>query len=630
MHFFSWKNIFFYFLLLLVFLFAYSYTFDAKLSFAGDNANYYSLAKGLAEVNTYAANFLPSPRPANHFPPGYPFIMSVAMRLGIDSIFAMKVLNGLLLFISSILLHQITLRLTKNFVLSFVVAALMLLNANLLEYASIMMSEIPFLAFLLLTIYMFIRTKEASFSLRNPYFYLFILSMVALLYVRTIGISIFGAALLILLFNKKFKASAVLFFSVFILMLPWQIRSANLGGNSYMRQVMSVNPYDASKGKMAFGNWVDRAKNNSLRYISKEIPSSFFPSLKTLYKDPTTAKLIPAPMINWILGPILMILIIFGVWSVKDYRWFFLLFFGATLTILFLWPDVWFGIRFVLPTIPLAFLFAVLGLYFLVQLILKSRFNLLGSKNFSFVLLALLFVQVNPIKELHEKAEKEHPKLWRNFIRIAEWAGDNLDEDAVVATRKPAIFYVVSHVKTNVFPYTADRGEFLEKFEESGATHALIEQLGFFQTSKYLAPAVKSEPEKFPVAHSLNATPVQDKNGQKISLREAIWLVEYKPELGYNGPYKDGLRNGDGEYKTKAGVLIQAHWVNDTLHGPGKMTMNDGRIFEGEWVKGKKHGVFYIQTKDQRFESEWVHGVMNQYGYTLDEEGNRIQKVRMR
>ena len=630
MKFFSAKNIFYYVLLLLCFLLVYPYIFDAKLSLGGDNANYYSLAKGLATNNAYANNYLISPAPANHFPPGYPFIMSLLMRLGIDSIFAMKVLNGILLFISSILLFQITLKLTKNNTLSFVLALLTLLNANLLEYSSIMMSEISFLFFLLLTIYFFMLSKDREHSLKTVYFYLFILSLIALLYVRTIGIGLFGAALIMFLFNKKFKAAGILFFSVFILLLPWQIRSAKLGGNSYMKQVMRINPYDASKGDMKLGDWGNRAMKNSVRYLSKEIPAAIFPALTTPYKNPQTGKIVPASMLNWIVGGFLIVLAILGIWSVSKYRWFFLMFFGATLAVLLLWPEVWFGIRFLLPTVPLSLIFIILGFCFLIQLIIKSKFNLLESKKFSFVFLLLVFVQINPIKKLNEKANMEHPKLWQNYIKMAEWCGENLEEGSVVATRKPAIFYVASQVKTTVFPYTQDREEFIEKFQESGATHALVEQLGYFQTGKYLVPAVKAEPEKFPVVHTLSAKVVKDAKGQQITRREAMWLVGFKPDLGYNGAYVDGKRHGAGRYATKNGTLIEAHWVNDTLNGIGIMTTPDSVTYEGEWVKGKKHGIFYIQRKNQRIESIWNNGVMEVNGYELDSAGKRTKQIRLR
>ena len=79
-------------LIAVTFIAAYSYVFDPKLDLNGDNATYIELARNMAEGHGYChigAGGVENP--ANHFPVGYPFILSVLITLGLDSLLAFKI-----------------------------------------------------------------------------------------------------------------------------------------------------------------------------------------------------------------------------------------------------------------------------------------------------------------------------------------------------------------------------------------------------------------------------------------------------------------------------------------------------------------------------------------------------------
>ncbi|MDX2361646.1 MAG: hypothetical protein QNK23_12635 [Crocinitomicaceae bacterium] len=630
MKFFSSSSLLYLGLITLCFLFIYPFIFESKLFLGGDNANYYLLAKGLSEGEGYINYHFLNNIPANHFPPGYPFLMSLFMRIGIDSIAYMKMLNGLLLLISSYLFFHIAYRLSQNKILAFVLSILMLMNKHLLEYSTSLMSEIPFMCTLLLVLYLFFIFKDKDYSIKSPYFYFLIIALIFLIYLRTQGIAIFGALLLTLIISRQYKATIILFSLTLLAHLPWQMRSANLGGSGYMKQVMRVKPYDNTSEQMRAGDWAERVGENMARYVSKEIPHAIFPGISIVYKNAITGEKPTAPIIHWLIGFLIMIFTLLGIWSMKDNRKFFLLFIGITACLLLVWPQVWSGVRFLLPMIPFVLMFSVFGIIYMADFFRKSKENgLISSTKFAWIFSILALGFISQIKTLHTTAEGDYPRNYGNFFRMGTWCQNNLPEDAVIASRKPALFYSHYLGKCASFPYTLDREEFIRLFEESGATHLINEQLGYGQSWKYAFPVIQAEQDKFKLIHSFDAEIKKDAQGNRIPSTSAVWLFEFNPDLGYQGDYIDGLREGDGQYNYHNGSILTGHWENDTLQGPGVLTTNTGIIYKGNWVNGKKNGRFVLTDQNGTFESTWIDDVLNPLGYRLDEEGNRLEEVEL-
>lgn len=346
--------------LLFALLLIVPYTFDTKLFLGGDNCNYYILADGLANGKGYVSSNLPTPQPANHFPPGYSFLMSLFMRIGITSIMAFKVINSILVLITAFVFYRIVRQLTKQQLLSLVLGILLLLNAHILEYSSIMMSEISFTLFQLLSIYFLIRWHEEEYKLRSLHGTLFIVALICLIYIRTIGITMLGASFLFILFSRKYLSSFLVLGITLLALMPWQMRSSSLGGSSYVKSLFRVTPYDSQSKQMEFSDWGNRVQLNAIRYTSKEIPNSVFPNVKVTYRDPKTREIAQSTLGQWTLGVIIILLTFIGIISLKRYRWLFLFVFGSNLLIYMLWPEVWYGVRFILPMIPLIIMFAIL------------------------------------------------------------------------------------------------------------------------------------------------------------------------------------------------------------------------------------------------------------------------------
>src|SRR5210317_1167066 len=133
-------------ILFLIFFFSYQYIFDKKLDLGGDNAGYYILGKALSSGEGYTNIHFPDNPAHNHFPPGYPVIIALFMLVS-NSIIFIKIVNGVFLLGSALMMYKMLYKVSQNTKLAFVTSALMLLNMHLLYYSRIMMSEIPFLFF---------------------------------------------------------------------------------------------------------------------------------------------------------------------------------------------------------------------------------------------------------------------------------------------------------------------------------------------------------------------------------------------------------------------------------------------------------------------------------------------------
>ena len=136
----------------------YERSFDRKVHLGGDNAGYYIYGKSIAKGEGYKAIHTKDKVRANHFPPGYPALIAVVMKTFSGKIDTIKSANGFFMWAALFALFFLFRALTKNIHLSFVACMLTLLNFHMLEYSTIMMSEISFVLFSVLSLLLFVLT----------------------------------------------------------------------------------------------------------------------------------------------------------------------------------------------------------------------------------------------------------------------------------------------------------------------------------------------------------------------------------------------------------------------------------------------------------------------------------------
>ena len=535
------------FLLFVLGVSLYQMVVYTKIHLAGDNADYYILAKALMEGKGYTTVSNVSLPPANHFPPGYPFVLSLLMRiLGTDQA-TLTAFNSVFLLGALYLLFDLFRKSVKNIHLAFAVVAACLFNAYLMEYATIMMSEVPFLFFSALTLWCFVKIDLSENPFTQRMFYPFILLLAASFYIRTAGLSLVAGVIFYLLLQKNWKYLLAVTVGFVLLALPWQLRSRSIkGGNSYVKQLVMVNPYRPEMGALgtqyfdakgvkldrdsivklapqvkdtsnttgqAVADLTKRVTNNTKRYVSREIPAGIFPWLEHDPNDPTSSS-------EWLLGLIVLGLIGFGIFKLQENRTLFIGYTLGSFGILLLWPDVWFGVRFVLPLLPFLLFFFANGLYSAIKLGL-DKFDLGDNMVATAVLPLFLMAMFIPkwfnmgtrinaqnqqeeptpsIETLKVKAESEYEPNYKNYFAAAEWIKNNTPKDAVISCRKPSLLYLAADRYVTQFKNTTDVADFVKDLaEERKATYVVIDQLGYADVGRYLVPAVQQNPQQFKV-----------------------------------------------------------------------------------------------------------------------------------
>ncbi len=353
------------FVLLLTFVKTYEFVYDKKLHLGGDNVAYYILGKSIAEGKGYTNIHMEGTPAANHFPPGYSAIVAGIMKVFNSDFQTIKRANGIFYFLSLLILFALFKKIGNNIHLAFIVCILLILNFHLLQYSFIMMSEIPFLLFSCIVIWLYSKLNSSQNPLKSIHFYLFVFTLGFSYYIRTAGIALVGGIMLAMILERNWKYLAATALGFILMVLPWSIRGSQLGGNNYVKQLFMINPYRPEEGILAIGDWFTRFFVNFKRYLTREIPSSVTGDNFTAYKEDIVLN-------EYLFGGLLILLIGFGIWKLKRLRTLVIGYLLGTFFILLLWPDVWFGTRFMIPVIPFVVFLSIYGVYALITLVLEK------------------------------------------------------------------------------------------------------------------------------------------------------------------------------------------------------------------------------------------------------------------
>jgi hypothetical protein len=481
-----WKEIG---LILIITLGLYLFTFDAKLDLNGDNVDYYLLGKALSQGEGYTTIWYPGSPPFSHRPIGYPIIIAGAMIFGLSGVVAIKWVNFLLLCGTLILFYRISEKITQNKMLAAVITLIIGINIHILHFTLIIVTEIPFLFFTILAVYFLVKLEVPDkFSYKNYNLWLMVVALSAAYHVKSLGIALLFAFLVYFFSQRKWKHGLVTLAGFITLALPYYIRNMMLGvKSSYLASVTFKNPYQRDLGTMEFFDYFERIITNLIRYISIEIPRSVVPFF--LETEATTG--------SWVLGIIISGLIIWALTRLKKYRALLFSLFVGTFGILLLWPEVWFGIRFIMPLIPFILFLTVYGIY---ELLNHYKLN---SKLILITIALIVALNFNSYSDYNKKSKLGYPKAYTNYFNLASWAEKNSDPEDIFIARKPQFFYLYSNRQVIKYKYTSDDQELIKDLEKRNARYVVIEQLGYGSTPRYLVPAVQKNRNRFQVVKQL-------------------------------------------------------------------------------------------------------------------------------
>ena len=562
-------------ILIITFGTIYSSVFDKKVSLVGDNASYYILGTALANGEGYTNIHHQEKEAHYHYPPGYPVLIAGVMQLFSDDISTIKIVNGLLFLGSVLLLFFISIDLINNVHLAFVASLLTLLNYHLLTFATIMMSEIPFLFFSLLSLWLFFRVDFTKRSYKNVWFVLLIVCVTFTFYIRSTGLALIVSIAFFLLLKKHWQYLTSFLGGTILLYLPWLLRGQSATGSSYVHQLLLKNPYKPELGTIGFSDIIDRVGINLQRYITMELPSGMISSQEMVYSEVTNT------FSEWIVGLLLVSGILLGILKLSKFRMFLFGYLVAFFGLLLLWPSVWYGVRFMLPLIPLLLFLFVIG----VTAVLKKIFSSIVPKKQSLFLGATAIVLLgswaflygkNTVVKLHKQAIAPYANEYKNYFELATWIAENTTDETVTCVRKEGLFYLFSKKYVTNYLKITDREAQIEHLREKNVDYVVVEQLGYSSTVRYLVPIIDRYPNKFKVIKELP--------------NPNTYLMQFLPEYGYSGSWENEKRNGFGTYVWEDGQRYEGNWKNDVRHGKGTVYFANGESLSGTWNNGKLEG----------------------------------------
>ena len=75
----------------------------------------------------------------------------------------------------------------------------------------------------------------------------------------------------------------------------------------------------------------------------------------------------------------------------------------------------------------------------------------------------------------------------------------------------------------------------------------------------------------------------------------------------YEGQFRDGVRNGEGEMTYREGGMYKGMFLNDRRHGSGTLTYPSGRIYQGDFVNDKFEGYGTMKTPGTKNQKEIIY-----------------------
>ena len=454
--------------------------FDTKVSLSGDDCDYIIGAGEFWKNFTYPG----------HHGSLYPIVLSPFVGIFGAKLIFLKSLSIVFIIASLWFFYKSFQGIVPTIVL---IPALLLVSINpyVMFFASYTYSEPFFLLMQALFFYFFSKyfwknAEDSSFKQDWKKYLILALVIMGMGLTRTIGFSVIGAIILYFAIERRWKNMAytvgvfAIIFGLFYLAKP--IIWPNAGSVQSFETLLAKNPYNPEQGAEDIPGLITRIIENSHLYLSG-----------FLYKYFGLRSSADLPLENI---PILSLLsyALFAVCLIAVFRknkplLFTGLYVGVLLFMTFLLlHKMWGQDRIIMIYYPHILLFLFGGFYYI--------FKETSMKKISFVFpLVLASLLIGTGIHAKDRIGRNIPVLqqnilgndlygltpdWDNFIKMSRWADDNLDKDAVIASRKPSISYVYTGREFHgIFsvPYVNINDIVKQKQEEENSTFVVIEMI---------------------------------------------------------------------------------------------------------------------------------------------------------
>jgi 4-amino-4-deoxy-L-arabinose transferase-like glycosyltransferase len=230
------------------------------LALSDDSIAYIAGARSMLAGQGYREAWLASNQPVTHFPPAFSSILAFLGIFNLDPLRGARFVNAILFGLNAGLLGILAWRMTPSLTAGLVIAALFILNSDILQVHTAAMSEPLFIFLSLLSLWMF----DLYFERHNHWLWLlFCGTFVGMAYLtRYAGLALvatFVLALLILrdTWRKRLASVGIFLAAVLPWMLGWTIRNRLVAENATNRVLAwhPITPDNLRIGIRAFADF---------------------------------------------------------------------------------------------------------------------------------------------------------------------------------------------------------------------------------------------------------------------------------------------------------------------------------------------------------------------------------------
>lgn len=459
----------------------------------GDNATYVALARSIVERGDYTSAWDPALTPETLYPPAFPVILAASMAVGADSWIAFKLLL-IVISAAGVAVSVVWLARMSTPVVALAGGIIIAISPGVLRHTHLVLSDVPFFTFTMLALWAF-TYLDAREERRTDRRWVVLAAFATLLatLTRSAGLPLVLALGGTLLVRRHWRHAAWFAAIAGLPMLAWSIRARILNPNGYASYLLWKDPYQPALGRIEVYELVPRSIDNAARYLFEMFP-------KLLVSTAGVPRLVAMGLL----------LVAVAVWLVRLVRrprvleFWVLLYSG----IILIWPLTWAAERYVIVLLPAIILYAAEAL-----LALTNRHRRFGR---ALAITAALAVIASEMPGLRAEIRFGRgcradyaagdrfactPGTWKAIMQTADELRGKLPRDAVVLSRKPTLFYVLSGYRSRLYPMSADPDSFFAAAADARADYVLLDDSRDL-SELYLQPVLSARPDQFCVIES--------------------------------------------------------------------------------------------------------------------------------
>jgi hypothetical protein len=285
-----------------------------------------------------------------------------------------------------------------------------------------------------------------------------------------------AGAIFLVLKSRRREALLLLGASAAFLGL-WTLRNYLVAGEGsrYLDVLLAKSPYDPDLGSVGVMDVVNRIVVNFLAYVGGYIQENVLPAIMGASSSPA---------ITWPVALLVIAVMVAGGHRLRLKAQLLNLYLAAYGLVYLLWPEVWRSGRFMVPIAPIAAIYFVRGLTWIL-----GRF---GARRTAALAVVAAIAATNLYSMVqYAGRQRGYTAGWNNYLRTAVWARENTEPGALFVCRSGYLYYLFSGRKTIGYPFTRDADAMRAYLAEWRPDYIVVDNdLGFPQTQLYLLPVL--------------------------------------------------------------------------------------------------------------------------------------------